>query len=181
MGRPILFRQQRIGLDEVPFSVCKFRSLSEAVDANGILLPPRERVTRLGWFLRRWSLDELPQFYNVLKGDLSLIGPRPLLPHYLPAYTAAERVRHSVRPGITGLAQVSGRNSLTWDDKLALDVRYVEEWSLVLDARVAARTVGMLLRSSSVARDPTGEGDLARLRSAHPAPPPPSLPHGPRD
>ena len=166
MGRPILFRQTRIGLDDIPFPVYKFRSLNEAVDANGVLLPASERMTRLGWFLRRWSLDELPQFFNVLKGDLSLVGPRPLLPHYLPAYTRREQIRHSVRPGITGLAQVSGRNSLTWDEKLELDVRYVEQWSLVLDARIVARTVRLLLRSSSVARDPSGEGDLARLRGA---------------
>jgi undecaprenyl phosphate N,N'-diacetylbacillosamine 1-phosphate transferase len=172
MGRPILFHQQRIGHHEVPFSVYKFRSLSEAVDDDGVLLPSRERVTTLGWFLRRWSLDELPQFYNVLKGDLSLVGPRPLLPHYLPAYTEIEKVRHSVRPGITGLAQVSGRNSLTWDDKLALDVQYVEQWSLVLDARIAVQTIRMLLRSSSVARDPSGEGDLARLRGTYDATPP---------
>lgn len=180
MGRPIFFRQLRIGLDDVPFPVYKFRSLNENVDASGVLLASSERMTKLGWFLRRWSLDELPQFFNVLKGDLSLVGPRPLLPHYLPAYTQREQIRHSVRPGITGLAQVSGRNSLTWDEKLELDVRYVEQWSLVLDARIAARTVRLLLRSSSVARDPSGEGDLAGLRGAavptSPAPAPPAHP-----
>lgn len=173
MGRPIFFRQQRIGRDDVPFQVYKFRSLNEDVDADGVLLPSSERMTKLGWFLRRWSLDELPQFLNVLRGDLSLIGPRPLLPHYLPAYTEREKIRHSVRPGITGLAQVSGRNSLTWDEKLELDVRYVERWSLILDARIAIQTLRLLLRSSSVARDPSGEGDLARLRGM-PGPTPPS-------
>ena len=182
MGRPIIFRQQRIGRDDVPFQIIKFRTLSQAVDGDGVLLPPGERVTRLGWFLRRWSLDELPQLVNVLKGDVSLIGPRPLLPHYLPAYTERERIRHSVRPGITGLAQVSGRNALTWDEKLALDVRYVEEWSLMLDARIAVKTAVLLLRSSGVSHDPGGEGDLAQLRGVPAAAPaPPAPPHASPD
>ena len=167
MGRPVIFRQRRVGLHEVEFPVYKFRTLDEVVtDANGAERSSEDRVTSLGWFLRRTSLDELPQLVNVLRGDLSLIGPRPLLPHYLPAYTERERLRHTVRPGISGLAQISGRNQLTWDDKLELDVQYVERWSLLLDARIGFRTIAMLIRwSDDVVRDPAGEGDLARLRS----------------
>jgi lipopolysaccharide/colanic/teichoic acid biosynthesis glycosyltransferase len=161
MGRPIFFRQERIGLGERPFSLVKFRTLTNATDADGNLLPPARRLTPLGLTMRRWSLDELPQFLNVLRGDISLIGPRPLLPYYLPAYTERERLRHTVRPGITGLAQVRGRNHVGWDAKLALDVEYVERWSLALDARIAALTVLRLLRPSGTARTdhrpPTGD------------------------
>lgn len=175
MGRPILFRQERIGQHERPFALYKFRSLTNATGPDGTLLPAGERMTRLGWFMRRWSLDELPQFYNVLRGDISLIGPRPLLPHYLEAYSERERQRHDVRPGITGLAQVSGRNSLTWDQKLNLDVEYVQRWSLALDARIAVRTVLLLVRPSSVTRDPQSEGDLVKVRRRLP------IPHRPHD
>ncbi len=172
MGRPVIFRQRRIGLHEAEFPVYKFRTLDEAVtDANGAERSSEDRVTSLGWFLRRTSLDELPQLVNVLRGDLSLIGPRPLLPHYLPAYTGRERLRHTVRPGISGLAQISGRNQLSWDDKLELDVQYVEHWSLLLDARIGLRTIAMLIRwSDDVVRDPAGEGDLARLRATQSPP-----------
>ncbi len=180
MGRPVIFRQRRVGLHEAEFPVYKFRTLDEAVtDANGAERSSEDRVTTLGWFLRRTSLDELPQLVNVLRGDLSLIGPRPLLPHYLPAYTERERLRHTVRPGISGLAQISGRNQLTWDDKLELDVQYVEHWSLLLDARIGLRTIAMLIRwSDDVVRDPAGEGDLAWLRAAQSRSESPTAPSG---
>ncbi len=178
MGRPVIFRQHRIGLNEVPFAVYKFRTLSDETAADGRKISPAERVTSVGWFLRRTSLDELPQLVNVLKGDISLIGPRPLMPHYLPAYTEREHLRHTVRPGISGLAQVSGRNQLSWDEKLELDVQYVERWHLGLDLRIGLQTIAMLVRrSDDVSRDPHGEGDLTKLRAGQ-APPPPPPPQG---
>lgn len=177
MGRPVIFRQHRIGLNEVPFAVYKFRTLSDETDASGRQLSPAERVTPVGWFLRRTSLDELPQLVNVLKGDISLIGPRPLMPHYLAAYTEREHLRHTVRPGISGLAQVSGRNQLPWDEKLELDVQYVERWHLGLDLRIGLQTIAMLVcRSDDISRDPHGEGDLTKLRAAQSPPPPPPPP-----
>ncbi len=176
MGRPIFFRQERIGLDERPFSLLKFRTLTNDTGPTGELLPPGERLTPFGLTMRRWSLDELPQLVNVLRGELSLIGPRPLLDYYLPAYTEREKIRHTVRPGITGLAQVRGRNSVGWDAKLGLDVEYVERWSLLLDAQIALLTMLRLIRPSNVATDPAAEGDLAILRGV--GKPPPDLPPG---
>ncbi|HEV2527004.1 MAG TPA: sugar transferase [Thermomicrobiales bacterium] len=182
MGRPVLFRQERVGLDERSFSLIKFRTLTNEMDASGALLPAGDRVTPFGQTMRRWSLDELPQFVNVLRGDLSLIGPRPLLDYYLPAYTERERLRHTVRPGITGLAQVRGRNSVGWDAKLALDVEYVERWSLALDAKIAVLTVLQLIRPSNVASDPGAEGDLALIRGlGEPPPERPAARRGHRD
>ncbi len=181
MGRPVIFRQHRIGLNEITFAVYKFRTLSNETDSSGRQLSPAERVTSVGWFLRRTSLDELPQLVNVLKGDISLIGPRPLMPHYLPAYTEREHLRHIVRPGISGLAQVSGRNQLSWNEKLELDVQYVERWHLGLDLRIGLQTIAMLVRcSADVSRDPHGEGDLVQLRAAQSAPPAPQ-PRGGQD
>ena len=116
MGSPVLFTQERPGKNERIFKIYKFRSMSSAKDENGNLLPDKDRITNLGIFLRKTSLDEIPQFFNVLKGDMSFIGPRPLLPRYLPFYTTREKSRHTVRPGITGLAQVNGRNNLTWNE-----------------------------------------------------------------
>jgi undecaprenyl phosphate N,N'-diacetylbacillosamine 1-phosphate transferase len=167
MGRPVIFRQIRIGRDEQPFTVLKFRTLGPATDSAGRPIPDAKRVTPLGATLRRFSLDELPQLINVVRGDISLVGPRPLLPHYLPAYSERERIRHTVRPGITGLAQVSGRNYLTWDQKLELDVQYVERWSLLLDVRIALKTAWLLVRPTNVAANPTAEGDLTVVRGLH--------------
>ena len=133
MGRPILFRQVRPGLGRRPFVLYKFRTMTDAVDKGGAPLPDEFRLTRLGRLLRRLSIDELPQMINVLKGDLSLVGPRPLLVEYLPYYTARQNRRHDVPPGITGWAQVNGRNALSWEDKLACDVWYVDHRSLRLD------------------------------------------------
>lgn len=144
-GRPILFRQWRPGRSEVLFPLLKFRTMLDTHDAMGQPLPDSNRLTRLGACLRKTSLDELPELWNVLRGEMSLVGPRPLLPEYLPFYTERERLRHTVRPGLTGLAQVSGRNFLGWDERLELDVKYVENWSLLLDFRILARTCGQVI------------------------------------
>jgi lipopolysaccharide/colanic/teichoic acid biosynthesis glycosyltransferase len=141
LGRPVLFRQQRPGPDGAPFGFVKFRTMRDAHGADGRPLPDADRLTRFGAALRATSLDELPSLVNVVRGDMSLVGPRPLLLHYLPLYTAREARRHDVRPGVTGWAQVNGRNDLPWDDKLELDVWYVEHRSLALDVRILLRTL----------------------------------------
>ncbi len=162
LGWPILFTQTRPGLGGRPFVIYKFRTMSGARDRQGSLLPDTERLTRLGRFLRLTSLDELPELINVLKGDMSLVGPRPLLMHYLPHYTEREWTRHHMRPGITGWAQVNGRNLTTWDQRLGMDAWYVENWSLVLDLRILAKTVLQVIRRHGVAVDTsTVEMDLA--------------------
>lgn len=163
MGRPVFFVHQRPGLDERPFGLVKFRSMSNARDAAGRLLPNASRLTTVGRFLRRTSLDELPELWNVLRGEMSVVGPRPLLMSYLPSYQPRERKRHRMRPGITGLAQVRGRNSLSWDDKMAADVEYIEHWSLSLDAALVART---FLRVVS-GRDVGVEGGTERPAERH--------------
>ncbi len=150
MGSPVLFEQDRPGLDEKIFKLYKFRSMTSETDADGKLLPDAQRLTKLGKFLRETSLDEIPQFFNVLKGDMSFIGPRPLLVRYLPYYTKRERLRHSVRPGITGLAQVNGRNCIGWNEKLAFDVQYAENVSLLGDIKIALSTVEKVLKHSDV-------------------------------
>jgi lipopolysaccharide/colanic/teichoic acid biosynthesis glycosyltransferase len=139
MGRPVFFRQARPGLDGRPFTLVKFRTMREGDGADGA------RLTGLGRFLRSCSLDELPELWNVLRGEMSLVGPRPLLTHYLDRYTVEQSRRHRMRPGITGWAQVHGRNAITWDERLALDVWYVDHWSLWLDARILARTFRIVL------------------------------------
>lgn len=140
LGAPVFFRQQRPGRHGQPFFIYKFRTMTDERDADGHLLPDAQRLTRLGKFLRASSLDELPQLWNVLKGEMSLVGPRPLLMQYLDRYSARQAKRHDVPPGITGLAQVRGRNSLSWEEKFELDVEYVENWSLVLDLQILAET-----------------------------------------
>jgi len=157
MGTPVLFRQVRPGRDERRFCVYKFRTMNDARDQTGQLLSDTERLTRLGKLLRKTSLDELPQLFNVIKGDMSLVGPRPLLERYLPYYTSRERLRFRVRPGITGLAQISGRNAVAWDERLELDAQYVEQWSLWLDLSILVRTVGKVIRSEGVQDDPSRE------------------------
>src|SRR5579883_1146936 len=145
MGRPVLFRQKRGGYRGSVFVVYKFRTMTEELrDALGNPVPNSERCTALGTILRRFSIDEIPQLWNVLRGDMSLIGPRPLLASYLPRYNAFQRRRHAMRPGLSGLAQVSGRNTLTWEDKFRLDVLYVDSWSLLLDFRIALKTLRIL-------------------------------------
>lgn len=143
-GRPVLFRQTRPGVDAVPFTILKFRTMLEG-DASD-----EDRLTRVGSVVRRFSLDEMPSLFNVLRGDMSLVGPRPLLVHYLPLYDAEQARRHEVKPGLTGWTQVNGRNALSWDDKFRLDVWYVDNVSLSLDLRILLRTAELVLRGTGV-------------------------------
>ena len=156
-GAGAFFTQERPGKDEKTFRLYKFKSMTDERDAEGNLLPDAERITRAGRFVRSTSIDELPQLWNVLKGDMSFIGPRPLLVRYLPYYTEREHRRHDVRPGITGLSQVSGRNNLKWDERLEMDVRYVEEICFILDIRIAIDTIKKVFGQENivVVMDPT--------------------------
>ena len=149
-GAGAFFFQERPGKDEKIFKCIKFKSMTDERDAEGNLLPDAQRLTKVGAIVRKFSIDELPQLINVLKGDMALIGPRPLLPEYLPYYTEKERLRHTVRPGISGWAQVNGRNNLAWDDKLALDVYYVEHLGLAMDIRVIFTTIKNVLGGKDV-------------------------------
>ncbi len=153
LGAPALFRQVRPGLGGKPFTLVKFRSMTDARDASGAFLPDSERLTRFGRLLRATSLDELPELWNVLKGEMSLIGPRPLLTSYLPLYSKEQARRHDVLPGVTGWAQIKGRNALSWEEKFALDVWYVDHWSLWLDVKILALTVAKVLRRDGVSAD----------------------------
>lgn len=166
LGSPVLFRQERPGKDEKIFTLCKFRTMTDEKDAQGNLLPDAVRLTKFGKFLRGTSLDELPELFNILKGDMSIIGPRPLLVSYLPYYTEQEKLRHSVRPGLTGLAQVSGRNFLDWDRRLEKDVEYVKNLSFAMDLKVLWMTVQTVLgHSEEVAEDTNAvEGNFAEIR-----------------
>lgn len=152
MGRPVLFRQTRIGLGDRSFAFYKFRTMTDARDASGNLLPDEQRLTALGSFLRASSLDEFPQLWNVVRGEMSLIGPRPLLPEYLPRYTQEQRRRHLVRPGITGWAQVNGRNGLTWEEKFRHDTWYVDNYDLGLDVRILLMTAGSVFRRRGISQ-----------------------------
>lgn len=152
LGRPVLFKQVRPGLREQSFVCLKFRTMADRRDAGGALLPDAERITPFGDFLRRASLDELPQFWNVVKGEMSLVGPRPLMTRYLARYNAKQRRRHQVRPGITGWAQVNGRNSIDWPTKLAMDVWYVDNLSLALDLKIIWKTVWIVLGREGVSK-----------------------------
>jgi len=153
LGSPVLFRQQRPGRHGKPFTIYKFRTMTDARDALGNLLPDAERLTALGRFLRSTSLDELPELWNVLKGDMSLVGPRPLRMAYLARYTPEQARRHDVKPGITGWAQVNGRNALTWEEKFALDIWYVEHWTYWLDLRILWITLVQVLRRQGIAAE----------------------------
>lgn len=167
LGSPILFRQERPGCNEKIFTLKKFRTMTDKKDTDGKLLPDCERLTSFGKFLRATSLDELPELWNIFVGDMSLIGPRPLLVSYLPYYTDRERRRHSVRPGLTGLAQVSGRNYLAWDKRLEKDVEYVEHITLINDMKILCKTVSVALKPSNVAEDTNqAEGNFAQIRKA---------------
>jgi lipopolysaccharide/colanic/teichoic acid biosynthesis glycosyltransferase len=147
VGSPVLFVQPRPGLNERNFSMLKFRTMTDAYHPNGELLPDELRVTWLGKLLRAASLDELPELWSVLRGEMSLVGPRPLLVEYLPYYSAEQHRRHSVRPGITGLAQINGRNQTTWPERLGWDIHYVDNYSLYLDCSILARTIVVIFRS----------------------------------
>lgn len=153
LGRPIFFRQERPGFAARPFRIFKFRTMNNARDAQGQLLPDGQRLTRVGAFLRRTSLDELPELFNVLRGEMSLVGPRPLLFRYLPYFRPRERLRFEVLPGITGLAQVSGRNCVGWDQRLELDARYVENLSLGQDLRILGRTLVAVVKREGASPD----------------------------
>ncbi|HVL03561.1 MAG TPA: sugar transferase, partial [Acidimicrobiales bacterium] len=166
LGRPVLFRQERPGLHGRPFVIRKFRTMTDRRDAHGRVLSDAERLTRFGRFLRHTSLDELPELLNVVEGTMSLVGPRPLLTSYLELYSPAQRGRHDVKPGITGWAQVHGRNALSWDEKFALDQWYVEHWTLALDVRILATTLvkmlkreGITMAGSATAEPFTGSGE----------------------
>ena len=150
LGTPVLFRQQRPGLHGKPFTLYKFRTMTDARDAQGNLLPDEQRLTRLGRFLRSTSLDELPELWNVLKGDMSLVGPRPLLMEYLPLYNPEQFRRHEVRPGITGWAQIHGRNALSWEERFALDVWYVDHISFWLDIKIIAITIWIVIKREGI-------------------------------
>lgn len=149
-GKPFFF-QERPGLDEKIFRIIKFKSMNDKKNADGVLLPDIQRLTKLGAFVRKTSIDEIPQLLNVIKGDMSLIGPRPLLVKYLPYYTDRERIRHTVRPGITGLAQVTGRNNLMWDERLEIDVQYAESLSFTGDLKILIQTlINVLKRKDNI-------------------------------
>ena len=150
LGSPVLFRQTRAGFRGAPFDVFKFRTMTDARDADGKLLPDAQRLTRLGAFLRNTSIDELPQFWNVLRGDMSLVGPRPLTIIYVPRYSPEQFRRHDVRPGITGWAQVNGRNQLSWPERFRQDVWYVDHWSLGLDLKIMAMTLARVVRREGI-------------------------------
>ena len=150
IGWPVLFRQVRPGLHGKPFRMVKFRTMADTRDAAGSLLPDAERLTRFGQFLRRLSLDELPEFWNVLRGDMSLVGPRPLLMQYLARYTPEQARRHDVKPGLTGWAQINGRNAISWEKKFELDLWYVDHRSLALDLKILLLTIWKTLRREGI-------------------------------
>lgn len=166
LGSPVIFHQERPGKDEKIFTLCKFRTMTDERDENGELLPDAVRLTKFGRFLRGTSLDELPELFNILKGDMSIIGPRPLLVSYLPYYSKREKLRHSVRPGLTGLAQVSGRNFIDWDRRMDKDIEYVEHLSFAMDLKVIGLTIKTVLgHTDEVAEDTNAvEGNFAQIR-----------------
>jgi lipopolysaccharide/colanic/teichoic acid biosynthesis glycosyltransferase len=166
MGSPVLFRQPRAGKDGVPFELFKFRTMRNARDASGNLLEDAQRLTPLGDFLRRASLDELPQLYNVLRGEMSLVGPRPLLLEYVPLYNDQQRRRLEMLPGITGWAQINGRNALSWEEKFRLDVWYVENWSFWLDCKILWKTLGRVFRPSGISHE--GHATMEKFRGTSP-------------
>lgn len=165
-GAGAFFTQERPGKDGKIFKVIKFKSMTDERDENGKLLPDEQRLTRVGAFVRKTSIDELPQLINVLKGDMSLIGPRPLLPEYLPYYTEREQLRHTVRPGITGWAQVNGRNNVTWDQKLEYDAYYVEHLSFAMDIKVLFATIKNVLERKDVVVVPSTKAGKLNVERA---------------
>ena len=153
LGSPILFKQKRPGLHEKIFCTYKFRTMTDAKDADGNLLPDEMRLTKFGKLLRSTSLDELPELFNILKGDMAIVGPRPLLVQYLSRYNERQHHRHDVRPGFTGLAQVNGRNSISWQEKFEWDVKYVEQVSFWMDVKIIAKTVGVVLKRDGISSE----------------------------
>jgi sugar transferase EpsL len=167
LGAPVFFCQQRLGKDGVPFAVVKFRTMTDARDADGALLADAQRMTRCGDFLRRSSLDELPELLNVLRGEMSLVGPRPLFVRYAARYTPEQMRRHTVRPGLTGWAQVNGRNAITWEEKFARDLWYVDHQSLSLDLKILCRTVRQVLRRSGISE--AGQATMSEYTGVAPS------------
>lgn len=161
LGSPVLFRQVRPGLHGKPFEMIKFRSMKDAVDENGNPLPDSERLTPFGKMLRATSLDEMPELWNVIKGDMSIVGPRPLLMEYLPLYNKEQAKRHNVRPGITGYAQVNGRNAISWEKKFELDTWYVENQSLWLDFKIMLKTVKKVIAKDDISAE--GEATMSKF------------------
>ncbi len=161
MGTPVYFRQNRPGLKGLPFEMMKFRTMRNAIDVNGKPLPDADRITSFGRFLRSTSIDELPELWNVLKGDMSLVGPRPLLMEYLPLYSPEQARRHEVRPGVTGWAQVNGRNAISWDKKFALDIWYVDNQSLWLDLKIIWLTLHKVLKREGISA--AGEASMSKF------------------
>jgi len=164
LGNPVIFCQQRPGRYGIPFNIYKFRTMSRECDQDGLLLPDQKRMTKLGAFLRNCSLDELPQLFNVLKGELSLVGPRPLLMKYWPLYTDEQRRRHEMRPGITGWAQVNGRNALSWDERFKLDVWYVDHQSMKLDMKIILMTICKILKREGISQP--GQATMEEFRGS---------------
>ena len=164
MGAPVIFRQARPGLNGQPFEMIKFRTMRDAEDKNGNQLPDEQRLTKLGQFLRAARLDELPELWNVLKGDMSLVGPRPLLMEYLPLYSDEQRRRHEVRPGVTGWAQVNGRNAISWDEKFKLDVWYVDNQSFWLDIKILFLTVFKVFKRDGISQE--GQVTMERFKGS---------------
>jgi lipopolysaccharide/colanic/teichoic acid biosynthesis glycosyltransferase len=161
LGSPVLFRQVRPGLHGKPFEMIKFRTMKDAIDANGQPLPDSERLTSFGKMLRSTSLDEMPELWNVIKGDMSIVGPRPLLMEYLPLYSPEQAKRHDVRPGMTGYAQVNGRNAIGWDEKFKLDTWYVENQSIWLDFKIMLKTVKKVLAKDDISAE--GEATMSKF------------------
>ena len=165
LGSPVLFKQPRPGKDEKIFNMYKFRSMTDKRDADGNLLPDKDRLTKFGKLLRKTSLDELPELFCILKGDMSIVGPRPLLVSYLPYYSEKEKHRHDVRPGLTGLAQISGRNYLDWDERFKIDVEYTNNISFLLDCKIILETVMKIFKREDIAEDTSkSEGNFAEIR-----------------
>lgn len=152
LGKPAIFKQQRPGKDEKIFTLYKFRTMTDEKDENGNLLPDEQRLTRFGKILRSTSLDELPELVNIIKGDMSIVGPRPLLVEYLRCYTEEERKRHEVRPGLTGLAQISGRNSISWEEKFKDDIEYIRKITFLGDCKIALKTIGKVFKKEGISR-----------------------------
>lgn len=166
LGSPILFTQYRPGKNERLFKLYKFRTMTDKRDRDGNLLPDNKRLTKFGKLLRSTSLDELPEAFNIIKGDMSIVGPRPLLPSYLDWYTEEERHRHDVRPGLTGLAQVNGRNFINWDKRFALDIKYTKKITFLNDVKIIFKTISKFLHHSNIATDSAKvEGNMAEIRA----------------
>lgn len=165
MGRPVFYASERVGKDEKPYQNYKFRSMTNEKDENGVLLPGPQRLTKFGKLLRSTSLDELPALWNILKGELSIVGPRPMPTKYLPYFRQEERARHLVRPGLTGWAQVNGRNAVTWDNKFRMDAEYVERISLGFDIKIIFLTIGKVLKRSDIIQDDQQTASLHIVRA----------------